>query len=60
MKNRVSLQRSRPRAKGGHNPGKTVPQQPSGMVRATGLIDSLAITMQRQGQELGPRSIQKL
>ena len=42
MKNGVSLQRScKPGAKGGHNPGKAVPEQPSGVVTATGPIDSL-------------------
>jgi len=61
VKNGMSLQGScKPGAKGGHNPGKAVPQQPSGVVTATGPIDSLAIIRKRQGHELGPRSIQKI
>lgn len=61
MKNGASLQGScKPGAKGGHNPGKAVPQQPSGVVTETGLIDIPAIIRQRQGHELGPRPIQKI
>lgn len=61
MKNGVSLQGSgKPGAKGGHSPGKAVPQHPTGMVTATGPIDNLTTIRQRQGHELGPRSIQKI